>query len=86
MFGHKAGGQPRMRRVAGKSNLLRYPLRKIVEREGMREVLECGHVVRQREDLAGPTNAFRRRCRQCHEQKQVEKGSAGAQNHQNEGE
>lgn len=29
------------------------------------EVLECGHEQRQKTDIYGPTNAYRRRCRQC---------------------
>lgn len=45
------------------------PLRKIVSRysDGVRliEVLECGHHVRQKQDIYGPTNAYRRRCRFC---------------------
>ena len=46
------------------------PLRAIVATEhdecGARiEVLECGHKQRQRQDMIGPTNAYRRRCRHC---------------------
>lgn len=47
------------------------PLRKIVgeftdEKTGARrEKLECGHVVNQKQDIYGPTNAYRRRCRHC---------------------
>lgn len=33
----------------------------------MREQLECGHIQPVVEDMYGPTNAFRRRCRQCKE-------------------
>jgi len=29
------------------------------------EELECGHVVRQKEDIYGPTNAYSRRCNKC---------------------
>jgi hypothetical protein len=29
------------------------------------EVLECGHEQRQKSDIYGPTNAYKRRCRQC---------------------
>lgn len=29
------------------------------------EVLECGHEVRKKSDLFGPTNAYRRRCKRC---------------------
>jgi hypothetical protein len=31
----------------------------------IRERLECGHVVNIRQDIIGPTNAHRRRCRRC---------------------
>lgn len=47
------------------------PLRKIVAMWSdwpssiMQELLECGHVVQQRSDIIGPTNAYRRRCRRC---------------------
>jgi hypothetical protein len=49
------------------------PLRKVVGREPLdpatdqwgREILECGHRQHVREDFIGPTNANRRRCRQC---------------------
>lgn len=30
-----------------------------------REELECGHIVRIRQDIIGETNAYRRRCKQC---------------------
>ena len=33
-----------------------------------REKLECGHVVAVRQDIYGPTNAYRRRCRRCGDQ------------------
>lgn len=52
-------------RVAGRSNVLRYPLRRIVGEEGGLEVLECGHKQRPRRDLVGVTNAVRRRCWRC---------------------
>jgi hypothetical protein len=29
------------------------------------ETLECGHEQRQKEDIYGPTNAYKRRCRRC---------------------
>lgn len=29
------------------------------------ETLECGHVVRRKSDIYGPTNAYRRRCWKC---------------------
>ena len=29
------------------------------------EILECGHRVRERQDIFGPTNAYARRCRFC---------------------
>lgn len=51
------------------------PLRKIVRtvsRPGplgyhsyIYEVLECGHEQRQKSDMYGPTNAYRRRCGKC---------------------
>ncbi len=46
------------------------PLRRIVSEENDKygrivEVLECGHKVTQKEDIYGPTNAYKRRCRQC---------------------
>ena len=31
------------------------------------EELECGHIVRVRQDIIGRTNAFKRRCRYCRE-------------------
>jgi hypothetical protein len=30
-----------------------------------REKLECGHLVAEKRDIYGPTNAVRRRCRKC---------------------
>ena len=33
------------------------------------ERLECGHVVRVKTDMFGETNAYKRRCKQCLEQK-----------------
>jgi hypothetical protein len=48
------------------------PLRRIVETKRYPysslvhiEVLECGHEQRQKTDIIGPTNAYRRRCRRC---------------------
>jgi hypothetical protein len=50
------------------------PLRKIVGTVGREiapgvrvvyEQLECGHEQREKQDIYGPTNAYRRRCRQC---------------------
>jgi hypothetical protein len=46
------------------------PLRRIVDRHMNQygatvEVLECGHEQREKQDIYGPTNAYRRRCRQC---------------------
>lgn len=29
------------------------------------EELECGHIIREKTDMYGPTNAYRRRCRYC---------------------
>jgi hypothetical protein len=47
----------------------KYPLRKVVSviSRGTLdfETLECGHEYRRREDIAGPTNAQRRRCWRC---------------------
>lgn len=50
-----------------------YPLRLVVEHfvqlpdfpllRGER--LECGHIVVQKRDMIGPTNAYRRRCGKC---------------------
>jgi len=49
----------------------RAPLRKIVGYERNQvgseiDVLECGHKVHRKHDIYGPTNAIRRRCRQCY--------------------
>jgi len=51
-----------------------YPLRKVVDivpdplfPSLTMELLECGHKQRARSDFIGPTNANRRRCRQCKE-------------------
>lgn len=50
------------------------PLRKIVEYQEIQvgrigtvihELLECGHLVLPKQDIFGPTNAVRRRCRHC---------------------
>lgn len=30
-----------------------------------KELLECGHIVRIKEDIYGQTNAYRRRCAKC---------------------
>ena len=46
------------------------PLRRVVS-EGINEhgvdteTLECGHTIHRKKDIAGPTNAYRRRCRHC---------------------
>lgn len=48
-----------------KGHVNRNPLRKIVDWDGEFETLECGHKQRQKSDFVGPTNAERRRCRQC---------------------
>lgn len=50
----------------------KYPLRKVVEQfrnkhGAWMERLECGHEVHEREDIYGPTNAYRRRCSKCGE-------------------
>jgi hypothetical protein len=66
---------------AGESDVARGPLRRIVDFRSLplgtgtrgpivgarcgHEVLECGHVRLPREDMIGPTNAVRRRCRAC---------------------
>lgn len=55
----------------------RNPLRKVVGLEPVdpsadlwgREILECGHRQRPREDFIGKTNALRRRCWQCGKEK-----------------
>lgn len=47
------------------------PLRKIVAEEGSSELLECGHRQRRKHDIFGPTNAYRRRCRQCRREEVV---------------
>lgn len=36
-----------------------------IEATAQYERLECGHEQRRKEDICGPTNANRRRCRQC---------------------
>jgi len=46
------------------------PLRKVIgydtSEHGVRlEVLECGHSIHEKQDIIGPTNAYRRRCRHC---------------------
>lgn len=43
----------------------RNPLRRVVGREGFREVLECGHTIHPPRDFIGETNAVRRRCWRC---------------------
>jgi hypothetical protein len=35
-----------------------------------KEKLECGHIVRIKEDIYGQTNAYKRRCRFCREANQ----------------
>ena len=51
---------------------MKAPLRKIVRRfwGGQNgnlpmEELECGHTQMQKQDIIGPTNAYRRRCKKC---------------------
>ena len=74
--GHKFGHSRRcavMRRTGNCG-----PLRKVISRTTERyelpsgyvaylecEVLECGHVIRIKQDIYGETNAYRRRCKQC---------------------
>lgn len=54
------------------------PLRKII-REFLneygvpKEELECGHIITQKQDHYGYTNAYRRRCSQC--EKELKKRS-----------
>lgn len=55
---------------AWKAKPNRAPLRKIVDRfcdanDVARERLECGHTPCVVQDLVGPTNAVRRRCKTC---------------------
>lgn len=50
------------------------PLRTIVdtftnEHGSIMERLECGHAQVRKSDIYGPTNAYRRRCRKCAEQR-----------------
>jgi hypothetical protein len=59
-------GGPRPRSNGANSG----PLRKIIAEGvnghgGQTETLECGHTIRRKHDLMGPTNALRRRCRKC---------------------
>jgi hypothetical protein len=63
-------GSRNIRRIAGRSNVLRYPLRKIVGHNGPKEILECGHEQYPRQDFMGPTNAVRRRCAECFREKE----------------
>lgn len=63
---------PRTNRMRWKAHTdrNRYPLRRVVgyglgEYGEEVERLECGHIVRRRCDIFGPTNAVRRRCRWC---------------------
>lgn len=53
------------------------PLRKIVREEksetGLwRDVLECGHLVAQAEDIYGKRHPMRRRCKKCASGKSVD--------------
>jgi len=57
--GFQSAGQARR----GKKELR--PLRKIVDYRAGKEVLECGHEQWPRTDIAGDTNATRRRCIHC---------------------
>jgi len=41
------------------------PLRSVVVAGGTHELYECGHVAGVKEDIYGPTNAYKRRCRDC---------------------
>lgn len=61
-----------MRKVPSSTSIAQKlgPLRRVVS-EGANEygvateTLECGHTVRRKNDIYGPTNAYRRRCRHC---------------------
>jgi hypothetical protein len=62
--------------VRGVNRSARAPLRVVVERffdphSGERERLACGHVIHRKEDIYGPTNAYRRRCLQCLREREV---------------
>jgi hypothetical protein len=69
----KTGGAVR----CGCKTFTKMPLRKVLgivgvpieDRPGAavipKELYECGHVFTQKEDIYGPTNAFRRRCGAC---------------------
>lgn len=52
-----------------RSDMAKYPLRKVIStyNDGIRmvELLECGHVIAQKQDMYGHTNAYRRRCWKC---------------------
>jgi hypothetical protein len=43
----------------------RYYLRRIVDHDGEKEVLECGHSIYPKHDMIGQTYAERRRCPFC---------------------
>ena len=52
------------------------PLRRVVaeganEHGVATETLECGHTIRRKSDIYGPTNAYRRRCRHCRESGEI---------------
>lgn len=53
------------------------PLRRVIaeganEHGVATETLECGHTIRRKSDIYGPTNAYRRRCRYCRDARAVE--------------
>lgn len=59
----------RAKKAAAKSAASRRrkaPLRVVIERDGRRETLECGHEITPRAGLfGGPAIAVRRRCLEC---------------------
>jgi len=55
------------------------PLRTIVDEHNdehgrIIETLECGHEQPRKNDIYGPTNALRRRCRRCFRERETPEG------------
>jgi hypothetical protein len=62
------GGGPRQRSNGSKSGPLRKILATEFKGETPFELLECGHTQMAKRDIAGFTNAYRRRCWKCKEE------------------
>ena len=54
-------------RPKGKSGANAHPLRTVIERDSVYELLECGHIIGIPRGFSGQYYSKRRRCKQCYQ-------------------